>query len=186
MDLVRALRQGDIKSFDELYYRYLPRLLAFAKSYLLDGQEAEEAVQEIFVKIWEKRRELDEHKNFRAYLFRAVKNLLLNKIRSKKITCSLDNIPMEKELYGEDIMTELNYKEFAEKVSTLIKAMPTVQQQVFIMSRMEGMSTSEIAGKMNLSKRTIESHIYSATKFLKIELIHKASAYTPFFVLFFD
>ncbi len=185
IDLIRGLRQGDMQSFDELYHRYLPNLLGFANSYLMDSQEAEETVQEIFIKIWEKRKYLDENKNFKSYLFQSVKNLLLNKIRNQKKIYSLDGIPLDKEVYDENVLDDLNYKDVTKKIFFLIKSLPQVRQQVFVMSRMDGLCNAEIADKLNLSKRTIENHIYLATKFLKVKLLNKASVCPPFIILFF-
>src|SRR5690554_7284015 len=59
-ELVILLRQGDRNAFDKLYYRYVPRLTAFSRTYIKNEEEAEEAVQEIFIKIWEKRKSLDQ------------------------------------------------------------------------------------------------------------------------------
>ncbi|MDN3686243.1 RNA polymerase sigma factor [Cyclobacterium jeungdonense] len=92
-ELVRSLRQGDMKAFDELYYRFLPKLLGFAYNYLSDEMEAEETVQVIFIKIWEGRKSLDENKNFKAYLFQSVKNQLINKLRNQKKNCTIEEIP---------------------------------------------------------------------------------------------
>ncbi|MEX2514357.1 MAG: RNA polymerase sigma-70 factor [Cyclobacteriaceae bacterium] len=176
-ELVRCLRQGDMKAFDELYYRYLPRLLGFAYKYLLDEQEAEEAVQEIFIKIWEKRKSLDEGKNFKSYLFKSIKNLLLNKIRDQKKNCSIAEVPENYCISQENIFEDISYKELENTAFQLIQNLPKVQQKVFILSKIDGLSNSEIAIQLNLSKRTIEHHIYLATKFLKGELTQKASIY---------
>ncbi|MFC4870977.1 RNA polymerase sigma-70 factor [Negadavirga shengliensis] len=175
-DLVKSLRQGDIKAFDELYFRYMEKLLGFAKSYLLDEREAEETVQEIFIKIWEKRKTLDESKNFRSYLFQSVKNHLLNRIRDRRNNCKLEEIPEEMAISSQNIIEDISYKELEETAIGLIKNLPRVQQEVFMLSKMEGLSNGEIALRLNLSKRTIEHHIYLATKFLKGELVHKTFA----------
>lgn len=185
-DLVRALRQGDIKAFDELYFRYADRLLSFANSYLLDEQDAEETVQEIFIKIWEKRRVLDESRNFRSYLFQSVKNSLLNRIRDRKKTCQLGDIPEDQIASSQDILENITYQEMEEKAASLIKGLPKVQQEIFILSKMEGLSNGEIASRLNLSKRTIEHHIYLATKYLKGELMHKSSLPTILVLAFFS
>ncbi|WP_232834875.1 RNA polymerase sigma factor [Pleomorphovibrio marinus] len=184
-ELVILLRQGDRKAFDELYSRYIHKLLGFAYTFLTNKEEAEETVQEIFIKIWEKRRKFNENRNFKAYLFLSVKNHLLNKIRNEKRKCSLEAIPMEKMVNSYTAIEQLSFQELESATFKLIESLPNIQQQVFTLRRMEGLSNAEIATKMNLSKRTVEHHLYLATKALKEVLLHKSSVYSCFFIILF-
>lgn len=184
-ELVLLLRQGEIKAFDELYFRYVHRLMSFARNYILDEQEAEEAVQEIFVRIWEKRRYLDETKSFQSYLFQSVKNHLFNLIRDKKKSCRLEDIPDEMSPREDKILENLSYKELEDTACRLIASLPRVQREVFTLSRMEGLTNTEIAARLNLSKRTVEHHIYLSVKYLKGKLMHKTGLYGALLVAFF-
>lgn len=184
-ELVCSLRQGDINAFDELYYRYLPKLLGFAYNYLSDEMEAEETVQVLFIKIWEVRKTLDENKNFKSYLFQSVKNQLLNKLRNQKKNCTIEEIPEKYFVSTENVFEKLTYKELENTTRKLIKNLPKTQQKVFVLNKIDGLSSEEIASRLRLSKRTVEHHIYLATKFLKGELICKASLYGPLLFFFF-
>src|SRR5690606_1886894 len=142
--LVVLLRQGDRNAFDELYYRYVQRLLAFSRHYIKDKDEAEEAVQEIFIRIWEKRKSLDESRSFKAYLFQSIKNYFLNLIRDKKNSCQISDIPEELHPNNENIFDDLTYRELEQTARSLIASLPKVQQEVFTLSRVDGLSNTEI------------------------------------------
>ncbi|WP_246255470.1 RNA polymerase sigma factor [Cyclobacterium plantarum] len=184
-ELVCSLRQGDMKAFDELYYRYLPKLLGFAYKYLSDDMEAEETVQVIFIKIWEKRKSLNENQNFKSYLFQSVKNQLLNKLRNQKKNCTIEEMPESYFVSSENVFEKLTYKELENTATALINNLPKTQQKVFILSKIEGLTHDEIAAQLCLSKRTVEHHIYLATKFLKGELTQKASLCGPLILVLF-
>ncbi|WP_236252800.1 RNA polymerase sigma factor [Echinicola sp. 20G] len=181
-ELILLLRQGDIFAFDELYFRYINHLMAFAVSYIKDPIEAEEAVQEVFIRIWENRGRLDSNKSFRAYLFKSVKNSLINLIRDSHEKLQLDDAPDTAVIIESKAINNLVFEELEIKVLHLISELPEVQQQVFKLSKLEGLSNAQIAKKLNLSKRTIEHHIYLATKNLKSQLL-KSTGITSLFLI---
>jgi len=174
-ELLDGLRQGDIKAFDELYHQYAKKLMAFALTFFSDKNLAEEAVQVIFIRIWEKRQDLDSSKSFKTYLFQSVKFFMYNHIRDRKQSCTIEEAPMGSFLEENKIEDELVYGELEITTQLLIEKLPAVQKNVFKLSKLEGLTSAEIATKLNLSKRTIDHHIYLATKKIKIGLHHYIS-----------
>lgn len=184
-ELLVCLRQGDLRAFDELYGRYVSRLLAFAQSFFYDRQVAEEAVQEIFIRIWEKRKDLDESKSFKTYLFQAVKFYMYNVLRDRKVACSLENVPDEVFEKGSSVQDDLEYLQLEELAFSAIKKLPRVQQEVFKLNRLEGQTAEQIAHQLNLSKRTIEHHLYLATRTVRNELEGRLSVFNLVFLVCF-
>lgn len=182
-ELLDGLRQGDIKAFDELYHRYVKKSMAFALTFFSNQDLAEEAVQVIFIRIWEKREDLDSSKSFKAYLFQAVKFFMYNHIRDRKKSCTIAEAPKDFFLEENKIEDELIYGELEATTHRLIEKLPEVQQHVFRLNKLEGLTSSEIAAKMNLSKRTIDHHIYLATKKVKTALLQHISLSVSLFLL---
>mgnify|MGYP003134190823 CR=1 FL=1 len=171
-NLLICLKQGDIAAFDELYHRYAKKLMAFSLTFFADQQLAEEAVQEIFVRVWERRKKLDESKSFKSYLFQAVKFYIFNYIRDRKKDCSLDSLSGDFGMVSESLEDSLSYKELEGMMMEQIERLPSVQKEVFKLNKFNGMTSEQIALQMKLSKRTIEHHIYLASKSLKSNMLH--------------
>lgn len=184
-ELVICLRQGDVKAFDELYKRYVPKLLAFASSFFSANEIAEEAVQEIFIRIWEKRKELDHNKRFKTYLFQAVKFYMYNYLRDRRESCRIEDVPEGVFRETCKIHEDLEYEHLEAKAISLIERLPNVQREIFRLNKLEGWSTDDIAHKMQLSKRTIEHHIYLATKTIRTEIGNEVSLLLLLFLLIF-
>ncbi len=126
---------------------------------------ADEAVQEVFIIMWEKRNKLEIKKNLRAYLLAAVKNYFLNYIKENKRFVILDETQNEILVWEDFIEDELNnYESYLSKLIHLVNKLPKTQQMVFNLNRLRGMSSEEISLRLNISKRTVEHHLYLATK----------------------
>lgn len=174
-------------TFSKIYLIYFPKLVRFAREYVISIEDAENIVQDIFMYLWEHRDMLDSLTNPNAFLFTLTKNRCIDFYRHKTFIDSknesLDNLP-ERELklkmealmqFDENIFTE---KEIEDLLAKAIEHLPEKCRQVFILSRMNGLKYEEIATQMDISVHTVQNHIVTAIRKLKVEL----KDYLPLFV----
>ena len=169
--LVFRLKEGDQTAFEILFRYYYPGLVVFASQITLDKDEAVEIVQDFFVRLWEKRSALKNKSSLKSYFFTSVKNRSLNYLKKSEIQLQiieqLKYLTENNPLYEPDIFVE---SELQEKIKGIISKMPARCGEIFVMSRFQGLTNGEIADKLNISKRTVETQITNALKILRIEL----------------
>lgn len=163
----------------ERFYRgqHIPMVL-YASKIVYDIDIAKDIVQEVFLKTWENREKIEINTSPETYLFRAVRNQCINFIRHKYIHQKFANT-VEKEL--RDIESDYYAKAdesilkiFSQETGEILKAtvsnLPDKCREIFEMSRYNGLKNSEIAQRLNISLRTVETQIYRALKELKSKL----------------
>ncbi|RNI26761.1 RNA polymerase sigma-70 factor [Rufibacter latericius] len=165
---VAALTTGDVAAFERLYLALEPKLFAFAMKLVRSREDAEEIVQEVFLKVWEKRASLDPTQNLDGYLFTTAKNLVYNKARHRVYEFAFGQYLADYGVVSENsTQTALEHKELVQLFEETCASMPPVRRQVFVMSRAEGLSNTEIAKALNTSNSNIENHINKALKMLR-------------------
>lgn len=167
------IKSGDEQAFELLFRKYYLRLCGFANKFIANTAESEEIVQEVFLNIWEKRTQLNMNDAIRPYLFKSVQNLCLNFIEHRKV---VDNYYAVIEfLYknqAEDFSAyeSVIYSEFQSKVDRAVDLLPDECRKIFLMSRHEELKYNEIAEKLGLSVKTVETQMGRALTKLKTEL----------------
>lgn len=158
-----------ITDYESVFREHYEPLTRYAHSILKNQEEAEDAVQRLFVKFWEKRFELQVD-NIRAYLYRATYNTCLNQVKSTKnsryhVSDSDAVIPASDEASDRVLGEELQVQ-----ISEAMDALPEKCRQVFQLSRFEEKSYKEISEELNISVKTVENHIAKALKIMRVEL----------------
>lgn len=167
-DLAGKIKSGEKNAYQVLFERYAPRIYQFSFTYLKNQADAEELVQDVFLKIWEKRENIDQSKNLKAFIFKVAVNTIYDFIRHKNIENAFnDFVKLNSETGSNNTWHSVIYDDLFENLQKLVLQLPIQQQRIFKMSREEGLDNDEIAQKLNLSKRTVENHLYRALTFLK-------------------
>lgn len=170
-DLVERVIKGDQTAFEILFRFYYPGLTVYARQFFADREQAEEIVQDFFVRFWDKHQLVNPSDSLKSYFFSSIKNSSLNLLKHRKIKekyireikeMSEDNLLYDPDLY---IASELQ-----EKIKKAVDSLPERCREVFVLSRIKGLSNDEIAIQLDISKRTVETQISKALKILKAEL----------------
>jgi RNA polymerase sigma-70 factor, ECF subfamily len=178
IDLLKKLKRGDGKAFEELFRRYFIPLHNYAKFYTSNIQLAEDLVHDVFYKIWEKRKTLAINTSFKAYLYRSVHNHCIQYLRhlkvvkehSKKQEAKYEEALLMNRLYFETGISKLMEKEIQELTEEVVGSLPEKTRDIFSMSRNRHQKNSEIAEKLNVTEKTVEYHISKALSILRREL----------------
>lgn len=168
-NLFDRIRQGDVKAFETLFRAYYSILCHYATRYLKDTTEAEEIVQRLFVRLWENRKNLKIDSSVRNYLFRAVKNQCLNNLRHLQIKDEYLKAATSENDTDIDEQVE-EQAEMLRLVEKAIASMPEKRQEIFRLSRQEGLKYREIAQCLSISVKTVETQISLALKTLRHSL----------------
>lgn len=174
---IDRLVEGDVISFETIYRRYQGKAFAIALTYLSSPSLAEDAVQELFLKLWHKRQQLAGVEQFEQYLFIMLRNLLVSELRKKekqeKIQGYLQQVPVLQPTPAD--VSEIS--DMQKLIGEALVQLPDKQQQVYRMSREQGLTHEEIANHLALSPRTVSNIITLVLNHLRLAL--QAQGFLP-------
>lgn len=163
--LLNELKKNRESAFDELFRKYFKNLTFFAMKMVKDKETAEEVVQDLFVNFWEKRHQLELKVSIKAYLYKAVYNNCIHVSKKEKMFNN-DDLVLTNEL-TEDFDNILEQNELEVRIYGLIEQLPTECKRIFKLSRFEELKYKEIAERLQISIKTVETQMSRALKFLK-------------------
>lgn len=138
--------------------------------------EAEDVVQEVFIKCWEKRKDFDAVRNMEAMMMRMVKNLSIDKLRSKHHGLAEIAHVAEHDSQSPSPASQTEAKDAVDRVGLLIKQLPLKQQMVFQLREIEEKTYKEIGAILDMPENQVKVNLFRARNYIKAELI-KADAY---------
>ena len=164
-----SLQKGDREAFNTLFIKYAPKLYFFVQKYFNGQIEAEEVVQYVFLKIWETRERIDSSKSFNTYIIAIAKHIIFDYLRHEAIKRKFDNYMVRSSKHASDLEDEIAEKNMKEYLWECIEALPFQQKNILLL-KSRGYDNDEIAKRLQLSKRTVETHINRAIKYLRSQV----------------
>lgn len=166
--LVAQLAKGSDQAFEALFNLYSRKVFLFCRAYLKDNDESENTTQEVFIRIWELRQNLNTEKSFGAFVFAIAKNMLLNRLKRIALeTRYITTNPSQLNETSASADSAIIDNEINTIVENVVTSLPAERQKIFRLSRQEGLSNREIAEKLNISIKTVENQMGHALKVLQ-------------------
>jgi len=166
--LLQMLNKGSKDAFTTIYERYHKLLYVLAYKYLKNKMAAEDAVQQVFIKLWEARSVLAIHINLRNYLYTMMKNYILNEIRNNLTALEKNyELAQSSPLYEDDFINRMEDAHMMDYFYQAIEQLPEQKKQVCLYKLKGNLTNQEIADKMNISVPTVKTHYAQAIKLLR-------------------
>lgn len=166
--LLQKLKKGDENSFRQIYEKFHRQLYSVALKYLRSPELSEDAVHDVFLKLWKNRKRLNRSGSLRGFLFTAVKNHVLNMINSNKRKLKKHvKLLYEREverLESNNVIVLSEYKELYELATTKL---PEKRREIFKLKADEGLTNKEVADYLGISIHTVKSQYYKASNFIR-------------------
>ncbi len=163
--LLEELRKGSKTAFIALYNQHYQSLYSYILHFIAIPQLAEDALQEVFIKVWEIRERIDPERSFTGYMYRITRNHVFKLL--KKIAADEDlrsRAMMELHRQTEDADTRLLWKQYEALLREAVTQLPPQRQRVFRLCREESKSYEEVAAELGISRNTVKEHMVLALK----------------------
>jgi RNA polymerase sigma-70 factor, ECF subfamily len=172
-DLIELLGKKDESAFEEVFKSNFKNLLAYAITITGDEPAAEEMVQNVFFKLWDRGETLNLQPPLAAYLYRAVYNESCNYLKHLKVKQSYINYAKYtmSQSSSEKASKKILMAELEQKIKTALNELPEQCRTIFQMSRFEELKYREIADKLNISIKTVEAQMGKALKIMRVKLV---------------
>lgn len=173
------LKEGNPSAFEELFKQTFPRMLGYCRLFIHDQAQANDLVQECFVKLWEKRGTIKSTQSIESLLFVMLRNKCLNYLRDQKLHNFEKNIESIKEnelqhLYQLDF-TGREEKTMEENLIEAIRAsvdnLPEKRKLVFTKAKIEGKKNKDVAEELGISVKAVEKHLHQAKEQIRNEML---------------
>jgi len=169
--LISLIKQGDREAFAEIYDRYGMMIYYKVNQMLRDEESAKDVVQDVFMNLWSNAERVKEEANLPGYLYISSRNRVFNLIEKGKTRSDyLSSIASYSHEASTETMDKLDERELMGVIAREIAKLPSKMREVFELSRLEGLSHSEIAARLGISEKTVKTQVHNALDILKSRL----------------
>lgn len=180
--ITALLAKRDESTFEQVFKTYFKSLHAYAFTILKDSDEAEEVVQQVFFRLWERSENLSIDGPVAAYLYRAVHNESLNLLKHEKVkTTHRLHVAYSMKNETDQASKKVTSGELEKKLHAALNELPEQCRTIFQLSRFNELKYREIADQLGISIKTVENQMGKALKLLRVKLVD----FLPFILLFF-
>lgn len=166
--LLRQLQEGNQIAFTAIYQKYHKALYVFSYYYLKNREQAEDAVQTVFSKLWEYRSQIIVTINLKNYLYKMVKNHILNEIRNTTNALAKNyEIAQSSEKYEDNLVEKIEEKELRTLFYEAINKLSNPKRSICLLKIKEGLSNREIAEKLNIAENSVKTYYNQSIKILR-------------------
>ncbi len=171
-ELVEKIKDGNIAAFEEIIIRYKAKIYKIIFSIIKDPQDAEDLVQEVFIKVYSSIRKFRGRSRFYTWLYRITVNVALNYLRKNKKNLEfIDDIGFS--LKEKEIEEHIWTQEVIKEIFSLANTLPKKEKLIFILKFQNGLSNKEISEVVGLSRDSVKANLYHALKKMRKFLMEK-------------
>ena len=174
-----------IEDYENVFRTYYNGLCRYASTWIDNREDAEEIVQTVFVKLWEKREDRIIEISIKSYLYKSVYHSALNYLKHQKIKRQYMEMNKQGEL-APNASENLQTKELRHKINAAINALPEQCRLVYKLSRFENLKYKEISNVLNISIKTVENHMGKALRLMRENLSEYITIWVFYLVTFFN
>ena len=168
--IFEAIKMDDTEAYEKIFRAYYRPMTAYAFRFLGNLADSESIVQDVFLRLWQKRREIIITSSLMHYLFRSVKNHCINFLEHERIKSRYQVLVIQHETDRYDYTEFFPEPDLMKRIEEAIAALPPKRQEIFRLAREEGLKYREIAEKLELSVKTVETQMSLALKQLRESL----------------
>ncbi|MEE9431663.1 MAG: RNA polymerase sigma-70 factor [Melioribacteraceae bacterium] len=170
-ELLQKIKLGDQSIFQILFEKYYSPLTRFAYIYIKEKDISEEIVQDFFVQFWIKRETISISTSVKSYLYSSIRNKSLNYLRDRKDDLSMSsNLHVINTIGGTEDNYEIDYIELKTQIISAVESLPEKCKNIFKLSRNKKLTYKQIAEKLQVSEKTVESQMRIALQKLREKL----------------